>query len=81
MVGSSFEVEGGEEIGCTQSHSSEPQERRVWEHIYKHKFNPDMFLDLHIMFLKCSGLQGRVKRGSRYGIMTVSQAPEGVWLH
>ena len=39
------------------------------------------FIDLYILFLGWSRLQGRVKQGSRCGNMTVSQVPEGVWLH
>lgn len=80
-AGSSFEVEGEGKIGCRQSHSGEPQERRVWEPMYKNNFTPNMFIDLYILFLGWSRLQGRVKQGSKYGNMKVSQVPEGVWLH
>ena len=35
MAGSSLEVEGRLRVGHTQSYSSEPQERRVWENAHK----------------------------------------------
>lgn len=38
MAGSSLEAEGSVQIGSTQSHSGEPQERRDWEHVCKNNF-------------------------------------------
>lgn len=61
--GSSFEVEGWVGNWMKTKPSGEPQESlRAYT-----QFTPQTFIDLYIMSLGWSRLQGRVKWGSRYG--------------